>query len=702
MPFHNPYHFVPVVDREHPKSDAHVTHDRYVEKTFSGRVLCRLVTQDPVVVGGRRNEENERLVKPFELVDGQPAIPASSLRGLISSIAEAASNSALRVLENRPYSYRMSTNKPQTLPPGALGMLLLKDGRFRLRPLALPPIKRNSANSLKIPPEYCEMFTAQNRLKVYVNGYSSIRCGASTSVVISTGSFLDKCKPDSFSSAKREYWYMRVPPNQDSGSVHSRGDYTLGYRPLDDNPLDEQEYNRRGRPVGYVRGILRVLGIDNRASEMPTTKKHEIFIPYPVAMESEPSFDAHDAIERFHGLADERTAKDSNLPFELKGMQRTGDIRLREGDIVFFRPDGKRTDIVAEVSLSSIWRRRVDGTSHDFFRQISPELLPFNPERKATTIAEDLFGYVEQRKPGKVNNEPVKALAGRLRFHSALLHSSGHASPYEEPVTLKVLDSPKPPCPSMYFKWKNKSPELPKFIAKDALKLGDCLPQGRKFYLHRDNVSEKPWKTNDPNATEAQKNIVTPVRAGQTFFFHIDFTNLSEEELGLLCYALRPTTEFRHKLGMGKSIGLGRVQIDPIGLFLVDRKKRYSEDDPSVAARYHQVFVEDGEQITDWPEEYDVERRAAGNVGRASWLHERRQKFVEQMDQSIRKALELLGDPAKVRHPVQTPKVRHADPEQETYRWFVANEVARSQALIPLPTEDGLLPTLEELAPLRR
>ena len=40
----------------------------------------------------------------------------------------------------------------------------------------------------------------------------------------------------------------------------------------------------------------------------------------------------------------------------------------------------------------------------------------------------------------------------------------------------------------------------------------------------------------------------------------VDFDNLSPRELGLLLYALKPAEGFRHKLGMGKPIGLGGVR----------------------------------------------------------------------------------------------------------------------------------------------
>lgn len=86
--------------------------------------------------------------------NGLPSIPASSLKGLLSSLAEAASNSAFKVLEDRQYSYRVGMNMR---PLGALGMIVLESGRYKLRPLALPPL-RWVKGGVQIPDEFQKMF----------------------------------------------------------------------------------------------------------------------------------------------------------------------------------------------------------------------------------------------------------------------------------------------------------------------------------------------------------------------------------------------------------------------------------------------------------------------------------------------------------------------------------------------------------------
>jgi len=494
MNFHNPYHFVPVSKKPGPDSvpiedfksrqlPSHLTHARYVSETvqnqtkqpvFSGRLVCRLESESPLVVGGeqvKQNDNDPTIVKPF-MSGRNPAIPASSLRGLISSVAEAASNSALRVLE-------------------------------------------------------------------------------------ATG-------------------------------------YALGPR-RNDHP-----------------------------------------------------------------------------------------------------------------------------SAQDFFARVNPDLLPFGQNAAAAekndalkkqwlTIAELLFGFVEQRPSGKQpkNKESEKgglAFASRLRPSLALpqapagsqdwWHVEGdgpaHNEAGEQWFTLKILGSPKPPSPALYFKFG--------CTAKKDLDLSRHQPQGRKFYLHHGENSTD-WKTHPENEGDSlkQKMSVRPLRCGLTFWFHFDFDNLSEIELELLCYALRPSPRFRHKLGLGKPLGLGTVRIDPVGLFLVDREKRYGQDLLN-APRYHRVWAEG--DYSQWPTTYECERNecipARMNAPAASQLASQFRERMQKIAPEIIHALELLGDPKEVTAPVHYPQVARAtgpNMEKRHFQWWVEN-AQQHQTLQPIGLEDQFMPLL--------
>ncbi len=72
---------------------------------------------------------------------------------------------------------------------------------------------------------------------------------------------------------------------------------------------------------------------------------------------------------------------------------------------------------------------------------------------------------------------------------------------------------------------------------------------------------------------------MNPLKPGVRFTSRIYFENLREEELGALWWALslpgKEGVTYRHKLGMGKPLGMGAVSLRP-HLYLTNRLERYS------------------------------------------------------------------------------------------------------------------------------
>lgn len=128
--FLNPYNFVGFISRERPAN--HVLgscpsppHDRYWG--LCGRIHCRvkavtsLFVSDSHAISGHSNGENkggEHLSYRFFRYAGRPALPASSLRGMVRSVFEAITNSCLGVFQEDKYplEYRPS-RAPQKMTP---------------------------------------------------------------------------------------------------------------------------------------------------------------------------------------------------------------------------------------------------------------------------------------------------------------------------------------------------------------------------------------------------------------------------------------------------------------------------------------------------------------------------------------------------------------------------------------------------------
>lgn len=778
--FRNPYHFVPASSATGPgavdlatwddpkKAPRHVSHREYATDGFSGRIVCRLRAESPLVVGAEQTKGTDglRIVAPFR-IDGRPAIPSSTLRGLISAMAEAASNSALRILDaDRHFSFRREMRHGLS----AIGMVMRRDDRYFLRPLCLPhiqaPMVRGFRLSNALPEGGAGKFTTemfpQPVLKTYLGRGEKAPRGGPDTREIKTPKFLADHPTFRADDPNRFHWvHLAADPAKDwrwgtNESLPDRAWHRTKEVPLNGQPgkLLLAQVEARGQPGFRVRGIYRTLGVtSDRMEEIPGQKKHELFIPYTDEMEAQ--FDAHarndgtwqpgmwrefpihdEAVQRFHALADERTAEfdkkdvrpDKLLPFHPHGTARNEEpngrkLRLKTGDLVFFRPDDAG-HAIAEISFSSIWRGRVEHldngepvTAADFFASINPNLPPIGSHaaRTAITIAEQLFGFVEEGPHAR--HKHSRALASRVKFGFGL-PSSGNPPKLEPAIVLKILASPKPPCPNFYFYFKSsagKGIQKQKMALRPSDTAGRPLPgrtavqpQGRKFYLHQpdwESQSSPPWETSAPDFRCDQKAKVQPLEKGSEFFFHLDFENLSRLELGLLCYALKPTDKFEHKLGMGKPLGLGSVRIDPLAILLVDRHSRYRTD-ALTAPRWHHVWKPDaidGKPLAaSWPDDVYKPERAVEPAPSTSpeertfpAFHKAFRDAMHAAAPEVLAALEQIGNPASSKGiPVHYPPSNGGSTEDKLFEWFVGNDRRgeAAQHLTPLPAK--ILPTL--------
>lgn len=119
MRFYSPYQFIPVTGKVNGKNThlenftaiestsghGFIRHDRWMPNTHSGRLVCCLHTVSPILVGAEQKQGQGREPGSVDnyYVRGRLAIPGNSLRGMIGSVLEAISQSAMRVLEDKSY-----------------------------------------------------------------------------------------------------------------------------------------------------------------------------------------------------------------------------------------------------------------------------------------------------------------------------------------------------------------------------------------------------------------------------------------------------------------------------------------------------------------------------------------------------------------------------------------------------------------------
>jgi CRISPR-associated protein (TIGR03986 family) len=743
--FVNPYHFVPVAKvcdeavRPFMADNSHFQ-DRFREGTLSGRVICRMTTETDFFVGAGKIVEAKdgkpAELAPFEL-QGRRAIPASSIKGMLSSVMEAASNSALRVLEKKVYTRRREFNENI---PYKIGLVVERPLSENLdkKKLCVVPLRTEKPKSLESKKKVDDPFSQYDPSKdiknllpgmpVYLDGYRNDDK--------ETYGLIKKYK-DYSARQKRYYLNVRnIKPKVKERYNNQAGQYTyffLGYTIYgsQETPFfDEEEFKElsKEKQKNYFPGIFKMLGIGSkRKDNIPKNKRHEffLFLPPDPNIDNAPCLDAGDAISAFHELADDRSAcnssdthKDLWLPFTPMGRERDiKKVRIQANDIVYYQDDQAGTT-VNWLSFSACWRDFCGNTQKDnhapgYFMALDQRgyLLPpglnnqntKNPEELKLTPVCVLLGFVESEK-GE-DQQGGLSLAGRLFFSPGILSllpgKEADSILVDEEKTLKILVSPKPPCPEFYFHGCN---DRTKMLSKKELHpCGSIRPNGRKFYWH--NNSPEPYATNDEYIKEHYKHLnkIRPVKKDVEFVFSIDFFNLTEFELSMLLYALKPSDNdaFRHQIGMGKPLGMGRIKVEIANLLFVDRKTRYGKSNLFDVSFFHQQtdsnlgniaenFGRDGFHSMQFCQEASEPSEHNVDYYRNQFKEHVRNQYGNEWGT----ILEMIGDPGATEDLEVCYPPNPSGEEGENFKWWVDNR-GKEGMRKPLPVIEGAkAPTL--------
>ncbi|GAB4533435.1 MAG: hypothetical protein Kow0063_15410 [Anaerolineae bacterium] len=224
-------------------------------------------------------------------------------------------------------------------------------------------------------------------------------------------------------------------------------------------------------------------------------------------------------------------------------------------------------------------------------------LVPADLQREPDLdLAEAIFGYT------KSDAIPVeeRACASRVIVTDAQFVSAMRAEwTVRDPITPRVLGSPKPTSFQHYLTQQDPDDknQLDHYASPPP---HETTIRGHKLYWHRGDVGLADIQESDQEALEKhpkQYTCIKPVRSQVTFKFHVHFENLRDFELGALLWALtlpgEPGKEYRHKLGMGKPLGMGSVHLQPT-LRLSSREGK--------AGRYGRLFgkSEAGQLLPEW------------------------------------------------------------------------------------------------------
>ncbi|HET58897.1 MAG TPA: TIGR03986 family CRISPR-associated RAMP protein, partial [Chloroflexi bacterium] len=155
----------------------------------------------------------------------------------------------------------------------------------------------------------------------------------------------------------------------------------------------------------------------------------------------------------------------------------------------------------------------------------------------------------------------------------------------DNPRIPQILGEPKPSAYQHYLvqdKSQGHDPDDGSSMAHYGTPPDETQIRGNKRYWHKGNNPPAFKQADDEEVIQhrSQYTRANTINPEVTFVFDIRFSHLRPEELGALCWALRlsgePSTKYYHRIGMGKPLGMGLIEIEP-ALFLIDRNDRYCQ-----------------------------------------------------------------------------------------------------------------------------
>lgn len=745
--FYNPYNFIPVTPRDATNNKKlqgselgdrpPIGHERYVPGYWSGRISVKLTTQTPLLIPDAAMAKvsgNDHKTFPIRMIDGKPYLAPTSLKGMLRSAYEAITNSRLSIFSNKGerLGYRMSTNIGKRMVPARVQ----QNSRGKLQIQLMPGASEIDAGKGSIyvdergkihenAPLYAAWLPSYGRNKVCYGNGETPQHGDEVKARLQLVQHYRNNGRDRGWQETFKYWRVThiskigsdiaIPRNQPAdGDPRPRANqHGRSYH----QRLQQEDFYREPGTLN-IRGYVCITGknADNKHDERvffcPFSDAQDNVIRLSEEEEYRLREQWRNLIQDYHAVhqKDLEQPKPSALHRAdgqwsrhisvRRGQAATHEQELKDGTLCFallHDEDGFGENFLVEglypVTLS-----------RDLFQKSPLDLLP-DSLRPATVLdqlspADRVFGWV--------NQQGSKAYKGQLRIHSVdclTPVSEGITCFGAEGIALSILGQPQPSQTRFYLSACQDGSKTLEGQKKDYGYQDKQGLRGRKVYPHPQFVDQKAdyWlQANQPANNQTQDGTVREylqfdgsrsnqnrsvqawVNAGAEFCFDIDVINLSDVELGALVLLLSlPENQF-HRLGGGKPLGLGTVQLSVVGCDL----------------RLGQGWQEHYGNLLNSSVEFDA---GAASLS-LSDLHTKQALFQQELQQvygqnySILRSFEQVALGYNAALPVHYPRIQYRrENDQELFTWFVENEQGRrgeigQQCALGLMTNGSSLP----------
>ena len=545
-----PYNFVPLPEVVvSVKEEKIPTHDRYDENSalYTGVIRCTLKTETPLYTRTALRPsifaelqkkieldwaDKEKMAPFFSLDNGlSPVIPGSSLRGMIRTLVEIMAFSKMnRVADTPKFTFRAvaaSKNDPlgkvyrTWMGNGSkvkAGYLQKKGETWRIRPALRPENvgwkdKKDQNERCFIPVRKASVRGVRNLIP-----------------------FGDKDFKPQFHDVF--FWYEKDRKNNLFVVVFSK---------------KPSSTSQKGTLV--VSGDMNETG--QRQRRMNSPRKKYALIP-DVDPAQKPVKIPPRVIEDY---LDSLTEFQQSDPFDHHGV-------LKDGNPVFYV---ERNGKVAWIGHTPNFR--IPAWIDEESRAVTPrDMVPKSLRKEDDVdITDAIFGYApRKREDGTIDI----GRAGRVFFTDAnFLEAKTGIWRQSESITPLVLSEPKPTTFQHYLvqdKNKYHDPDNKITLAHWGTAQDETQIRGYKLYWHKQRpLAEELFVEHDQERIDRlhkQYTRMKPVDSDVSFEFFVYYENLRKWELGALLWALllpgEKGKEYRHKLGMGKPLGMGTVNIE--------------------------------------------------------------------------------------------------------------------------------------------
>lgn len=528
----------------------------------SGVINCTLCTESPVFVAGSQEGSTEF----FHHGDPErPVIPGSSLRGMLRTIVEIISFSKLQPITDKKLFFR--DIRDQQYQPRFVGRIGYSTASTGTLPSGTPIYGVNVKAGI-----------LHHNTR---DGYSLEQCEMAR--VWRKDLQKDLSLPDYGPKALFVRHGNRVFPNP----MYQGLSITVDVDPVADHPFPAQP---RRHPNLYLR-FRKVTGVSSSPStrksvdgrlvitgDMQNKKMEFVFLPTGT-FHPDPGGHLYDIVERFESHDQITEWQEKAFPKDQPARNsRRMDGALYDGEPVFYLEDDA-TGELEFIGRAQLFRL-------PFGYPPSELRYPDHKDAAGLDFAEVLFGFVD--KPIAGQSDKKWTAASRVSVTDAKLTSKLEESVWLDPehpaFHTHILSSPKPSAYAHYL--VQPDPNSSQRFTLSNHRQADAVIRGHKLYWHQtktdgDNsvplgVQELRTQPN-PNNPEQHPQI-KPIRSGLEFAFQVHFENLTKAELGALLWAIElPGSEhsmYRHKLGMGKPLGMGSIKLSAQSLEILSPMDR--------------------------------------------------------------------------------------------------------------------------------